>query len=79
MKAEHEFLKKRISLPFFHPQTLFKTETNKLTRTHATEKLLGTAFQNPQPSGGMEKKANPQTKTKNLAFTPTRQGFPQSL
>lgn len=25
MKAEHEFLKKRISLPFFHPQTLFKT------------------------------------------------------
>lgn len=66
MRAEHPFSKKWISLPFFHPQTLFKTKTNKLTRTHATERLLGTAFQNLQLSGEMEgnKTQQPQNKNK---------------
>ena len=42
MKAEHPFSKKWISLPFFYPQTLLKTKTNKLIRTHATERLGAT-------------------------------------
>lgn len=50
----------------FLPQTLFKTNTNKLTRTHATETYLGTAFQTPMCSGETEKKKaqHPQNKNK---------------
>lgn len=60
----------------FLPPTNIKTKTNKLIRTHATERLLGTAFQTPV-FGRTEKKSPtaPKQKQKTLHLLPPGRDF----
>ena len=67
---------KEMNIITFLPPTNIKTKTNKLIRTHATERLLGTAFQTPV-FGRTEKKSPtaPKQKQKTLHLLPPGRDF----